>query len=231
MNRYIRQVNLPEIGEEGQEKLKKAKVLIVGVGGLGSPIALYLAAAGVGTLGLIDDDVVSLSNLQRQVLYVENEVGEPKVDCAERRLKSLNSSLIVNKYNCRLTSNNVDELITNYDVVVDGCDNYETRYAISDACMKYRKPYIYAAIAGFEGQVSVLCAGENPKSYRDLFPDNSSEPKKSSDSIAVLGTTPAVVGSVQTNETIKLIAGFGEPLIGKLWTVDLRNLQTYIFSL
>lgn len=219
------------MGMEGQRKLKSAKVLIVGVGGLGSPISLYLSAAGVGTIGLVDDDVVSLSNLQRQVLYNENDLGKQKVDCAAMKLKSMNNDLIVNKYGFRLDKDNADELIGSYDVIVDGCDNYETRYVISDACMKYGKPYVYAAIAGFEGQVAVLCVGENPKSYRDLFPDNSSEQKKTAESIAVLGTTPAVVGSMQANETLKLIVGFGEPLIGKLWTIDLRNLQTYIFSL
>lgn len=154
--RYDRQIILPEIGEEGQNKLQKAKVLIVGVGGLGSPIALYLAGAGVGCLGLVDDDSVSISNLQRQVLYSEEELGKPKVVCAAHRLTSLNSEIETRYYSTRLTAENADRIIQEYDIVVDGCDNFDTRYLINDICIKQGKPYVYGAICGFEGQVSVF---------------------------------------------------------------------------
>ena len=156
MERYNRQIILPELGERGQEKLSKAKVLIVGVGGLGSPIALYLTGAGVGNIGLIDDDVVSESNLQRQVLYSENEVGLPKVLQAQKRLSGLNSKIKIDAYNTRLTKENAEEIISKYDIVVDGCDNFLTRYIINDTCVKLGKTYVYGAIRAFDGQVSVF---------------------------------------------------------------------------
>ena len=149
--RYNRQIILPEIGEEGQAKLKAAKVLIVGVGGLGSPIALYLAGAGVGTLGLVDDDEVSISNLQRQVLYTEDELGDFKAVCAAMRLTALNSEITVNSCPGRLSKENAQALISDYDIVVDGCDNFATRYLINDVCAEQGKPYVYGAICGFEG--------------------------------------------------------------------------------
>ena len=169
--RYDRQMILPEIGEEGQLKLKKAKVLIVGVGGLGSPIALYLAGAGVGCIGLVDDDRVSISNLQRQVLYSENELDKPKAVCAAERLSALNSGISILPYSTRLTEENAGNIIRKYDIVVDGCDNFATRYLINDICIEQRKPYVYGAICGFEGQVSVFNYGEMKKSYRDLYPN------------------------------------------------------------
>ena len=148
--RYSRQTMLPEIGEAGQERLQKARVLIVGVGGLGSPIALYLTAAGVGCLGLVDDDVVSVSNLQRQVLYTEAEVGAPKVECARRRLSTLNSTIRIETYPTRLTDENAGSIIANYDLVIDGCDNAATRYLIDEVCARQGKPYVYGSIAAFE---------------------------------------------------------------------------------
>lgn len=161
--RYDRQMILPEIGEEGQRKLKQAKVLIVGVGGLGSPIALYLAGAGVGCIGLVDDDVVSISNLQRQVLYSEKELGKPKAICAAERLSALNSETTSQPYPTRLTEENAQEIISQYDIVVDGCDNFPTRYLINDICAKTGKVYVYGAICGFEGQVSVFHYGEEKR--------------------------------------------------------------------
>ena len=208
MNRYARQTSLPEIGEAGQEKLRNAKVLIVGVGGLGSPIALYLAGAGVGTLGLVDDDQVSISNLQRQVLYAEADLGQPKPLCGARRVQGLNN-----------------------DIVVDGCDNFATRYLLNDVCNAWGKPYVYGAIQGFEGQVSVFCYGESAKNYRDLYPDEEGTLLMPSPDKSVIGVTPAIVGSVEANEVLKLICGYGEPLAGKLWTIDLRTMQSYILSL
>lgn len=229
--RYDRQISLPEIGEEGQKKLRRARVLIVGVGGLGSPIALYLAGAGVGTLGLVDDDKVSISNLQRQVLYTESEVGLRKVDCAARRLQALNSDVTINTYPFRLNGENAAELIREYDIVVDGCDNFATRYLLSDTCEALGKAYVYGAIQGLDGQVSVFCHGDCPQTYRDLYPDEEGALRMPPPNKSVLGTTPAIVGSVEANEVIKLICGYGEPLTGKLWTIDLRTMQSHIFSI
>lgn len=231
MNRYERQTSLPEIGESGQEKLHNAKVLIVGVGGLGSPIALYLAGAGVGTIGLVDDDVVSISNLQRQVLYSEAEVGQTKVHCAAKRLQALNSDINVQTYPFRLGKENVCELLSEYDIIVDGCDNFSTRYLLNDACEASRKPYVYGAIQGFEGQVSVFCHSGHFKTYRDLYPDEEETLHMTSPDKSVIGVTPAIVGSIEANEVLKLICGYGEILAGKLWTIDLRTMQTYIFSI
>jgi molybdopterin/thiamine biosynthesis adenylyltransferase len=229
--RYDRQILLPEIGEEGQEKLKAAKVLIVGVGGLGSPIALYLAGAGVGTIGLVDDDVVSISNLQRQVLYSEEELGDFKAVCAAIRLTALNSEIKINSCPGRLSKENAQELINAYDIIVDGCDNFVTRYLINDSCMALGKPYVYGAISGFEGQVSVFNYGDNPKNYRDLYPDEEEMLRLPPPSKGVMGVTPAITGSVQATEVLKIICGFGEVLAGKLWTIDLRTWQSNIFSL
>ena len=229
--RYSRQTILPEIGEEGQRKLKKAKVLLVGVGGLGSPIALYLTGAGIGTIGLVDDDIVSITNLQRQVLYSENELDKPKATCAAKRLSALNSETNLHPYPFRLTADNAREIIDEYDIIVDGCDNFSTRYLINDICAELGKPYVYGAICGFEGQVSVFHYGSEKKSYRDLYPDEEEMKRMPPPSKGVLGVTPAVVGSIQTNEIIKIICGFGEILSGELWTIDLRTLQSNKFSL
>lgn len=229
--RYDRQMILPEIGEEGQLKLKKAKVLIVGVGGLGSPIALYLAGAGVGCIGLVDDDRVSISNLQRQVLYSENELDKPKAVCAVERLSALNSGISILPYSTRLTEENAGNIIRKYDIVVDGCDNFATRYLINDICIEQRKPYVYGAICGFEGQVSVFNYGEMKKSYRDLYPNEEEMKRMPPPPKGVIGVTPAVVGSIEATEVLKIICGFGDILAGKLWTIDLRTLQSNKFSL
>ena len=223
--RYERQLLLPEVGEDGQRRLAQAKVLIVGVGGLGSPIALYLAGAGVGTLGLIDDDVVSVSNLQRQVLYAEAQVGEPKVKCARERLMALNSGITVNIHQQKLLAENARELIAPYDIVVDGTDNAMVRYVISDMCQALGKTYVYGAICGFEGQVSVLCRGK--ATYRTLYPDEQ-DLKDAHAAKAVIGVTPAIVGSVEAAQVLQLICGYGEPLTDKLWTIDLRTMQTFV---
>jgi len=223
-NKYHRQTLLPEIGEEGQEKLRRAKVLIVGMGGLGCPIALYLCGAGIGTLGLIDDDVVSISNLHRQVLYDETDIGQPKAVCAMRHLQQKNRDIELIAYPIRLTKENAESLISEYDIIVDGCDNHATRYLMSDVCHRLHIPYIYGAIGDFQGQVAVLCYDENAPTYRTLFPDEEAmltfEAGK-----GVIGTTPAIVGSIATNEALKLIVGFGEPLLRKLWTIDLLTLH------
>lgn len=229
--RYDRQTILPEIGEEGQKKLLDAKVLIVGVGGLGSPIALYLAGAGVGCIGLVDDDVVSISNLQRQVLYSEKELGKSKAICAAERLSALNSEIKVQPYSTRLTEDNARDIIREYDMVVDGCDNFATRYLINDICIQQGKPYIYGAICGFEGQVSVFNFGKRKKSYRDLYPDEEEMKRMPPPPKGVMGITPAVVGSIEATEVLKVIGRFGDVLAGELWTIDLRTLQSNKFSL
>lgn len=229
--RYDRQRILPEIGEEGQRKLKRAKVLIVGVGGLGSPIALYLAGAGVGCIGLMDDDVVSISNLQRQVLYSESELGKSKAICAAQRISSLNSEITIRSYPTRLTKENAREIISQYDLIVDGSDNFDTRYIINDVCEELEKPYVYGAICGFEGQVSVFHYGEKKKTYRDLYPDEEEMRRMPPPPKGVMGVTPAVVGSIEATEVLKIICDFGEVLAGKLWTIDLRTLQSNKFSL
>lgn len=236
MTRYHRQTLLPEIGEEGQHRLQKARVLIVGVGGLGCPVATYLCAAGVGHIGLVDDDVVSLSNLHRQVLYTESDVGQPKVTCAARHLRRLNSDIIIDEYPFRLTEESGADLIQCYDMVIDGCDNYPTRYLISDLCSTLHIPYIYGAITALTGQVGILCHGENAATYRTLFPERAggegdSEKEVIAAPSPVIGPTPAIVGSVQAAEAIKLVCQFGEPLVDKLWNIDLLTMQTCIISL
>ena len=228
-NRYARQLILPEIGAQGQAKLARARVLLVGVGGLGSPIASYLAGAGVGCLGLVDDDRVSVSNLQRQVLYGEGEVGMPKVVCARRRLLALNSSIRVCGYDCRLSAQNARELIGGYDIVVDGTDNFAARFLISDVCEELGRPYVYGAICGLEGQVAVLCVGR--ASYRTLYPDEAATLAMPHPGRGVVGVTPAVVGSVEAAQVLQLICGYGEPLVDRLWSVDLRSMQCFTLDL
>ena len=229
-NKYHRQTLLPEIGEEGQEKLKQVKVLIVGVGGLGCPIALYLTTAGVGHLGLIDDDVVSLSNLHRQVLYNEPDIGQPKAECAVRHLQAKNSDIHIEGYPFRLDKENAEALIAKYDIVVDGCDNHATRYLISDVCHQLQKPYVYAAIGAFQGQVGVLCYDEQASTYRTLFPDEDVMCDRKAEK-GVIGTTPAVIGSLVANEVIKLIIGYGDVLKNKLFCIDLLTLRTQLIHL
>ena len=228
--RYSRQILLEEIGDEGQQKLKEAKVLIVGAGGLGSPIALYLAGAGVGHIGLADDDVVSESNLQRQVLYSEAETGMMTALCAQKRLKALNHTIQVEAYPERLTPANAARIIAGYDIVVDGCDNFATRYLINDTCVQLNKPYVYGAIREFDGQVAVFNHQGGP-TYRDLFPDEEGMLAQPHPSKAVLGVTPGIIGCVEASETLKLILGYGDTLSGKLWHINLKTLETHTISL
>ena len=228
--RYNRQILLDEIGEAGQLLLKQARVLIVGVGGLGSPVALYLAGAGVGTIGLIDDDTVSETNLQRQVLYSEPEIGLSKAEQAKLRLQALNSDIRVEAWNERLTPQNAECLIANYDIVVDGCDNFRTRYLINDTCVRLDKVYVYGAIREFDGQVSVFNYQGGPD-YRTLFPDEEGMLAMPHPSKAVLGVTPGVVGCVEANETMKVILGSPHALSGRLWHIDLKSMESYVISL
>ena len=220
MNRYARQITLPEIGEAGQEKLRRASVLIVGAGGLGSPAALYLAAAGVGTLGLVDFDRVDATNLHRQILYGTSDVGRPKLEAAKERLEDLNPDVSVINHPTRLTSENALEILGGYDLVIDGTDNFATRYLVNDACVLLGKPNVYGSVFRFDGQVSVFATKDGP-CYRCLYPEP--PPPGLVPSCAeggVLGILPGVIGSLQATEAIKLIAGVGEPLAGRLLLFD-----------
>jgi molybdopterin/thiamine biosynthesis adenylyltransferase/rhodanese-related sulfurtransferase len=218
--RYSRHTLLPEFGVEGQVKLLNAKVLLLGAGGLGSPTALYLAAAGVGTLGIVDDDVVDVSNLQRQVIHTTDRVGVPKVDSAEEQIKALNPDVDVVKYRTRLDASNIMEIIEGYDIVVDGVDNFPTRYLLNDASVRLRIPVVSAAILGFEGQLSVFAPYEGP-CYRCLFRQPPpAELAPSCGANGVLGVLPGTMGLLQATEVVKLVIGAGEPLIGRLLMYD-----------
>ena len=225
IGRYSRHLLLPEVGLEGQQKLKAAKVLCVGTGGLGSPLALYLAAAGVGTLGLVDFDTVDSSNLQRQIIHSTADVGRPKIDSAAEKLKALNPYLNVVKHETMLTSANAIEIIRDYDIVADGTDNFPTRYLVNDACVLTGKPNAYGSIFRFEGQASVFATKKGP-CYRCLYPEP--PPPGLVPSCAeggVLGILPGLVGVIQATEVIKFILGKGEPLIGRLLLVDSLNMH------
>jgi sulfur-carrier protein adenylyltransferase/sulfurtransferase len=214
--RYSRHMLVPEIGAEGQQKLLDAKVLLLGAGGLGSPTALYLAAAGVGTIGVVDDDVVDLSNLQRQVIHTTDRIGVPKVDSAEQAMKELNPDVDVVKYKARLDASNIMDIIAGYDVVVDGADNFPTRYLLNDASVRLRIPVVSASILGFDGQLSVFAPYEGP-CYRCLYPvPPPAELAPSCGANGVLGVLPGTMGLLQATEVVKLITGAGEPLIGRL---------------
>jgi molybdopterin/thiamine biosynthesis adenylyltransferase/rhodanese-related sulfurtransferase len=218
--RYSRHLILPEVGMEGQQRLKAARVLLVGTGGLGSPMALYLAAAGVGTLGLVDFDVVDASNLHRQVIHSTPDIGRPKLDSAADKLQALNPHVTVVKHETMLTSANALKIFADYDIVADGTDNFQTRYLVNDACVLSGKPNVYGSIFRFEGQASVFATEEGP-CYRCLYPEP--PPPGLVPSCAeggVLGILPGLVGIIQATEVIKLILGTGEPLIGRLLLID-----------
>jgi molybdopterin/thiamine biosynthesis adenylyltransferase/rhodanese-related sulfurtransferase len=223
--RYSRHLILPEVGMEGQQRIKAAKVLCVGTGGLGSPLALYLAAAGIGTLGIIDFDTVDSSNLQRQIIHSTKDVGRKKVDSAEDKLKGLNPALNVVKHDTMLTSANALEIFAQYDFVADGTDNFQTRYLVNDACVILKKPNAYGSIFRFEGQASVFATEEGP-CYRCLYPEP--PPPGLVPSCAeggVLGILPGLVGVIQATEVIKLILGKGETLVGRLLLVDALTMR------
>ena len=225
--RYARHIALQGIGEEGQRKLARARVLVVGVGGLGSPAALYLAAAGVGEIGLVDDDTVSLSNLQRQILYKESEVGMPKVACARKRLEEMNGEVKVREYFCRMTASNAASLVSGYDLVVDGTDTFAARYLIGDVTAQLTIPYIYGAIREFMVGNIIFADG---RAYRDLYPDEEALLSMKRTETGVIGVLPGIVGSVEAAEAVKVITGCGTPLSGKLWTIDILTMQSYILS-
>ena len=234
--RYQRQIILKEFGKEGQQKLLQAKVLIIGAGGLGCPVLQYLAAAGVGTIGIADDDVVVLNNLHRQVLYSVNDIGLSKAEIAAQVLRRMNPEIKIIPYNERLTTQNALRIIDEFEIVIDGTDNFSTRYMINDACVLLNKPLVYGAVSQFEGQVSIfnfrLNENNEAVNYRDIFP----HPPKDDEILScaeagVLGVLPGIIGTMMANETIKLITGVGEPLANQLITYNALNNQVYKFTL
>ncbi|MBM4362866.1 MAG: molybdopterin-synthase adenylyltransferase MoeB, partial [Deltaproteobacteria bacterium] len=230
-DRYSRHILLPEVGERGQEKLLKGKVLLLGAGGLGSPAAVYLAAAGVGTLGLVDADVVDASNLQRQILHATSRVGMPKVDSAEIMLRDLNPDVKIVKYQERVNSGNVDSIFAGWDVIIDGCDNFPTRYLVNDASLFHKIPVVHGSIFRFDGQVTTFQPFVGP-CYRCLYPEP--PPAHLAPSCAeagVLGILPGIVGTLQATEAIKLLLGVGAPLVGKLLQYDSLGMSFRTFKL
>ena len=225
ISRYSRHLILPEVGMEGQQKLKAARVLCIGTGGLGSPLALYLSAAGVGTIGLVDFDVVDFTNLQRQVIHFTGDVGRPKLESAREKIAAINPFVNVKTFNTKLTSANALELFADFDIIVDGTDNFPTRFLVNDACVFTGKPNVYGSIFRFEGQASVFAAKDGP-CYRCLYPEP--PPPGLVPSCAeggVLGILPGLVGLIQATEAIKLILGSGQPLIGRLLLIDALGMK------
>jgi molybdopterin/thiamine biosynthesis adenylyltransferase/rhodanese-related sulfurtransferase len=235
-DRYHRQIILKDFGEPGQQKLFSAKVLVVGAGGLGCPALQYLAAAGVGTLGIIDGDMVDLSNLHRQILYSVHDIGFPKAEKAAEKLRQLNPEITIKAYGERLNNQNAFSIIREYDIIIDGSDNFATRYMINDACVILNKPIIHGSVSQFQGQIAILNyrmndAGE-PVNYRDLFPKPPKEDEVPNCAEAgVLGVLPGIIGTMQANETIKLITGVGHPLINRIITFNALNNEFYELEL
>jgi len=229
--RYSRHFLLPEVGEQGQAKLLQAKVLMVGAGGLGSPSAYYLAAAGVGTLGIIDNDVVDLSNLQRQILHSNDRIGMAKTESAKQTIQALNPDVRVIPYQEKLTSQNIMGIIKDYDIIVDGCDNFPTRYLVNDACFMAKKPNVHGSIFQFEGQASVFYPGNGP-CYRCLYPEPPPpDMAPSCQEAGVLGVLPGLIGVIQALETIKLILGKGDTLVGKLLCFNTLTMEINTLNL
>lgn len=231
LKRYNRQMILPELGLHGQEKLKAARVLMIGAGGLGCPVLQYLVAAGVGTIGIVDDDVVDISNLHRQILYAAADIGHPKALIAKQKLNQLNPFVELITYTERITLANAQQLITGFDVAIDGSDNFKTRYLVNDTCAALSKPLVFGSILKFEGQVSVFNHRSGP-SYRDLFPEAPPENEvPNCAEIGVIGVLPGIIGTYMANEAIKLICGIGELLSGKLLTLNALDNSISIFKI
>lgn len=229
--KYKRHFSLPGFGIEGQKKLKASRVLVIGSGGLGCPILLYLAAAGVGKIGIVDYDTVDATNLQRQVLFQQSDVGKNKVELAAKKMKALNSFVEVELFNVRLTSQNALTIFEGYELIIDGTDNFPTRYLINDACVMLHKPFIYASIFRFEGQVSVFNYKDGP-TYRDLYPQPP-EPGSVPDCEegGVLGVLPGIIGCIQANEALKILTGIGKPLSGRLLLFDALDMESRVIKL
>jgi adenylyltransferase/sulfurtransferase len=231
IKRYSRHIILSEVGGEGQAKLLASRVLLLGMGGLGSPAALYLAAAGIGTIGLVDFDTVELSNLQRQIIHTTEDLGKPKVTSARETIEAINPDIDVHEYVHRLNSQNIVDIISDYDVVVDGSDNFPTRFLLNDACVLVNKPFVYGAILRFEGQVSVFAPGLGP-CYRCFVPEMpppNAVPR--CQEAGVLGILPGIIGAFQATEVLKLILGFGKPLIGRILLFDALEMDTDLVDL
>jgi molybdopterin/thiamine biosynthesis adenylyltransferase len=229
--RYIRHLQLPQVGTRGQIALKNSRVLIIGLGGLGSPAALYLAAAGVGMIGLVDPDQVSLSNLQRQILYASNQVGQNKVDCAQTRLAQLNPEIQVETYPFQVTAQNIMELIASFDAIIDGTDQFASRYLINDACVLARKPYFYGAIQGFEGQLSVFHPPRFP-CYRCLYPTAPpADALPNCNENGVLGVLPGIIGTLQATEVLKFLLKIGAQAAGKLIVFDALHANFFSYQI
>jgi sulfur-carrier protein adenylyltransferase/sulfurtransferase len=234
--RYARQLSLKNFGANAQEKLLSSSVLVIGAGGLGCPALLYLAGAGVGRIGIVDHDVVTLSNLHRQVLYKVSDIGEPKVKCAATALHALNPGIEISVFPFSLTTENALELISGFDVIIDGTDHFSTRYMINDACVLLGKPLVYGAVSGFEGQVSVFNMAVDPGKrsihYRDLFPQPPQEEMiPNCEEAGVLGVLPGIIGTMQANEAIKIITGVGQPLANQLLTYNALNNDVFSFEI
>ncbi|MFZ5641973.1 MAG: HesA/MoeB/ThiF family protein [Bacillota bacterium] len=217
--RYRRNILLPGFGEEGQEKLFNSGVLLVGAGGLGSPAAFYLAAAGVGRIGLLDGDSVDLSNLQRQILHGTSDIDRPKVESGKEKLLHLNPQLVVETYNCRITPENAGELISGYDFILDCTDNFNTRFIINDVCLSLKKPFVYGGVLSFTGQVMSIMPGRGP-CFRCLYRNEPDSGVPDCTTVGVLGAVPGIIGTLQACEAVKYLAGVGDLLVGRLLTYD-----------
>jgi len=234
--RYHRQLILKDFGETSQQKLLDAKVLVIGAGGLGCPALQYLASAGVGTIGIVDDDVVAISNLHRQILFTVDDIGELKAERAVAHLQKLNPEIRIHSYNFRLTPSNVIEVLSSYDVILDGSDNFATRYLVNDSCVLLKKPLIYGAVNQYEGQVAIFncetSEGHVSTNYRDLFPEPPMQGEVlNCEEAGVLGIVPGMIGTMMASETIKLITGIGEPLVDRMLTFNARSNQFYEIEL
>lgn len=227
--RYARQTLLPEIGPEGQQRLQRSAVLLVGLGGLGSAVAPALVGAGVGRIGLADPDTVSESNLQRQTLYTERQIGQPKCEAARQRLAALSSHTLFDLHAKGITPENARRIIADYDLVIDCCDNFPTRYLLDDACAACGKPWVHGAIGAFGGMVTVF-NHRRAKRYAELYPDREALCAREHAVQGVVGTVPAVVGALEASEALKLLAGFGDVLDGRLFTIDLKTMHTELMD-
>lgn len=226
LSRYARQTMLPQLGEEGQRRLRAASVLVVGLGGLGAPVSIYLTGAGVGRIGLCDADTVSLTNLQRQVLYTEGQIGQPKTACARERLAAMSGATAFDVYPEGLTAENADSIIAGYDLVVDCCDNFATRYLIDDACARLGKPWVYGSIGEFNGQLALM-GGRRGLRYTALYPDRDALCARPRTVAGVLGPVPGIVGAMQAAEALKWLAGIECALDGTLFAIDTLTFETY----
>lgn len=229
-SRFTRHISLDEIGLKGQEKLKNARVLVIGAGGLGSPLLIYIAAAGIGTIGIIDDDIVSMSNLQRQVLYTTAEIGRKKVEVASKKLAALYPDITILKYDYKLNEKNVEDLFKKYDIIADCTDNYKTRRLIGQMSAKLNKPLAYASVLNFEGQISVFNYNGGPV-YSDLFPNLPKDGIYKENEIGLIGVLPGIAGTIQANEIIKIITGYGKVISGKLLVFNIQENRFNFFNI